>query len=340
VLLAFALAAGLEGLRERSVVWGRRAIAVVAACTLGFAVMQHFDPQNRRARLERWEWDGAIIGDVLRRAFPEKPLLAADAAGTLPYFSELPALDMLGLTDRHLATHRPTDFGAGDLGHELGDGRYVLEREPDLVIFCGPGGDPGRVEEDGTIRATPCFRSGHEMVEDPRFHERYTAVTVQGAGPRRTGPFGAAERHVVRSRVWMRREGGRIGIRREGDRVVVPAYLMMRIGNPVARLDDAGRFVVTVGGQAAAGVAAVPLAPGRWKLQLEAAGEPLRTMVRMSDSEAMLGGGYNGADFVIAGAPDSLWPVDVLTVPSGPTGETDIANLVFVREGDLPGPTP
>ena len=45
--------------------------------------------------------------------------------GTLAYWSELPALDMLGLNDRYLATHPPADFGQGGLGHELGDADYV-----------------------------------------------------------------------------------------------------------------------------------------------------------------------------------------------------------------------
>ena len=80
-----------------------------------------------------------MVGRLLGTAFAaEQPLLAVDAAGSVPYFSRLPALDMLGLSDRYLAHHRPADFGSGVLGHELGDGAYVLSREPDLVLFCHP----------------------------------------------------------------------------------------------------------------------------------------------------------------------------------------------------------
>ena len=44
---------------------------------------------------------------VVGRDSEEEPLFAVTAAGCLPYFSELPALDMLGLNDRHIAHHRP-----------------------------------------------------------------------------------------------------------------------------------------------------------------------------------------------------------------------------------------
>ena len=48
---------------------------------------------------------------------------------------------MLGLTDAHLAREKDETYGSGFIGHELGDGRYVLGREPDLVIFFHANND-------------------------------------------------------------------------------------------------------------------------------------------------------------------------------------------------------
>ena len=39
---------------------------------------------------------------------------------------------MLGLNDYHIPRNPPRNFGEGSIGHELGDGDYVLRREPDL----------------------------------------------------------------------------------------------------------------------------------------------------------------------------------------------------------------
>lgn len=82
---------------------------LLAMAMLGLpAWFQWNDPENRRALRERWEWDGQVVGNLLRRAFSDaQPLLACDAAGCLPYFSELPVIDMLEVNDRHTARTRP-----------------------------------------------------------------------------------------------------------------------------------------------------------------------------------------------------------------------------------------
>ncbi len=65
--------------------------------------MQITAPANRVARLQRWELNGEVVGKLLHAAFaPKQPLMAVTAAGALPYYADLPALDMLGLNDRYL----------------------------------------------------------------------------------------------------------------------------------------------------------------------------------------------------------------------------------------------
>jgi len=67
-------------------------------------------------RSEHFEWRAEVLGHSLRRAFAapadQPPRLAVDAAGALPYFSGLPALDMLGLSDRTIATSTAPSWAA------------------------------------------------------------------------------------------------------------------------------------------------------------------------------------------------------------------------------------
>jgi hypothetical protein len=88
-----------------------------------------FDPQIRVCRREDAAAQfGRPVGEWLRAQLPPDALVATNAAGALPYFSDLPTLDMLGLTDRHIARSRPDRRQW--VGHERGDGAYVLSRRP------------------------------------------------------------------------------------------------------------------------------------------------------------------------------------------------------------------
>jgi hypothetical protein len=65
---------------------------------------------------------------------PEDTLLAVVPAGAIPYESRLPTVDMLGITDEHIA-HRKLELGRFPAGHEKYDSEYVLDREPDIIIL-------------------------------------------------------------------------------------------------------------------------------------------------------------------------------------------------------------
>ena len=210
VVAALLAADGLEWLIARFP-RRRRTLAAAAAASLGLlAVLQATDAENDRARTERWEWDGEVIGRLLRAAFgPRQPLLATDLAGCIPYFSGLPTIDMLGLNDRWLARHPPADFGTGQIGHELGDGTYVLDRCPDLVGFT---------EVMGVL---PRFRVGREIMHDGRFFSSFQPVQFEGDDPRQFSWL-----------LWVRREGGRIGIQRAERRVTVPAFFLADRAGP------------------------------------------------------------------------------------------------------------
>lgn len=275
VLLCLALAQGVRGLARSRPALRVAGWMLAALCLLAHAIIQRDDPENRHARHERWVWDGQVVGRMLARGFgAQRPLLAVSAAGCLPYFSELPALDLLGLNDAHLARRRPRDMGAGVPGHELGDGAYVLAREPDLVIFCGPAGSP-----------SPCFRSGSEMVAVPMFFQRYKLVTFQGSDP-----------YVYRSQIWVRTEGGTLGAERTTGSVTIPGYLVCDHPDAVAALDAHGRVGMLVREEPAR-LDRIDLAAGRWRLEAESSDPPVRARLTRGAGGALLAEGEPPLDF-------------------------------------------
>jgi arabinofuranosyltransferase len=186
------------------------------------------DPDRASVQSEQWEWTGRPVGLFLKRAFGDRaPLLAVDAAGATPYFAEIDALDMLGLNDRYLGLHRPSDMGAGTLGHELGDGAYVLRRKPDLVLFHVPPG-----------QADPPWRGGQEMIRDPAFAELYRLVRFRTIETR--------EDPSREATLWVRIDNSRVGIERTPGRVVVPGFVLASMGAPFAELDESGRLAASL----------------------------------------------------------------------------------------------
>ncbi len=214
----------------------------------------HHHPEVERARTEQWEWHGKIVGDMLRRGFAaEAPLIAVDSGGCIPYFSKLPALDLLGLNDRYLAKHPPPGFGTGLIGHELGDGAYALGRKPDLVLLCGPLGSLPVGSEHG------CFRSGKEMVAAPEFRRDYAKVILETRPP-----------DVLHVTIWVRRYG-RVGIRELPGRIEVPGLLFSANPDTAVRADRDGALEAKVAPGKPARIAGLSVPAGSWRL------EPLTT---------------------------------------------------------------
>ena len=252
ILLAFLAAITMRAWISRL----RRPLAALAAgiaCLAVLTTCQFLDPKNAAALRETWVWDGEAIGTLLADAYgAKKPLLAVDPAGCVPYFSRLPSIDMLGINDHYLAHHRPADFGKGVVGHELGSGKYVLSRKPDLVLFNLPTGN-----------TRPFFRSGREMVFEAGsdFLATFRPVTFECEKPRH-----------LKSLVWARLDGGAIGIQRTGDEVRIPGHLLSANKATVARLDGEGRMGVQVLPGAPAGIPGVWVPTGRWIMRSEQSG--------------------------------------------------------------------
>lgn len=71
----------------------------------------------------------------LKSSYPADTVLSTGQAGAIKYFSGFDNIDMLGLCDRHIAKGRFDDRGLNLAGHLKGDGKYILARKPDIILF-------------------------------------------------------------------------------------------------------------------------------------------------------------------------------------------------------------
>lgn len=126
ILFPMGLYAILSLVKEsRPRVLARLAVAVCAVQLIQIPTDPRF--AYLPAHYDRW----VLLGRHLGRNHPGA-VLAADSVGKVPYFSGLRTIDMLGLTDAHIA-HRPTHGGRAIPGHSKTDPEYVLARRPDLI---------------------------------------------------------------------------------------------------------------------------------------------------------------------------------------------------------------
>ncbi len=246
-------------LAAETIAWAMRAqrrlqlgVWLSSACLVGlfgWAQQQDANIHDAAELVPPLSWRGAAIGKTVARAMSaKKPLLAVDSAGAIPYYSKLPTLDMLGLNDRYLARHRPPSMGHGLLGHELGDGDYVLRRRPDLIIPGIPG----------STRLS--YRGGGQLKADPRFADRYRKLNFQTDPPVR-----------LFFQAWVRQEG-RAGVRRTATLIEIPGHLFATTAGTVARFDAQGRLGTEFDFQHPARLSRLRLGPGRWRISTTSGG--------------------------------------------------------------------
>ena len=304
ILLAAEALAGAASAGRRP---ARYAWTAALAGLLALGVLTPYDTGRREWVVAMDEWDGRDVGLMLKRAFgDERPLVAVDSAGYLPYYSGLPCLDMLGLNDPWLSRHRPAGFGGGRLGHELGDASYTLGREHDLIVFGLAA---------GLMRAQ--YPATRAMQEDPRFQELYQYVEFQTDAGDASGPLG---------RIWVRREGGAVGVRREGGRVTVPGYLATGAEGLRALPDERGRLGVLATHARPATLRTLRLEPGGWNLVVNGAALPFLALVWNGAEELDLRRTASGIAFEV---PAGAGPVDIQVAP--PEG----VQMLHVRRLDL-----
>jgi arabinofuranosyltransferase len=194
--------------------------------------------------MRNWEWDGKIIGDDLREAFFDRqPLMAVTAAGCIPYWSRLPCIDMLGLNDDYLPRHKPADFSGGLLGHDLGDGPYILGRKPDIILF--------------NIGSEPLFRAGDQLKANEEFRDKYAKVRLRT-------PLGGWRSTAL---AWFRLDSPSIGICRGPKRISIPAFFLNAYSHTQA-FPSGNRLAVVVGKGRPAGICLSNLRAEDWDVHV------------------------------------------------------------------------
>ena len=267
-LAALIAAEVLAWMVERAPRRSLAALGLGVAMVVQIGIVSFKDPQRAKAKRNVWMWRGQPAGLFMKRAFGERePLMAVDAAGALPYFSELPAIDMLGLNDRHIARHRPKSFGRGKLAHELGDGNYVMRRAPDLIAFHTARGE-----------RRPMWLSGRQMVRKPEFRKLYQLVKYRTPPPERLPGF-----------LWIRKEDGVLGVSRASDEIRVPGYFVTMLRGNEARLDSDGIVASVATRELPATLERFPVPRGLWQVSAVAK-EPVEILVRAASGEELARG--------------------------------------------------
>jgi arabinofuranosyltransferase len=127
--------------------------------------------------------DLVAAGKKLDEVLPADAWIAATNAGRVPYFARRRCIDMMGLSDKHISRTEPRPNQAQHLeGHLKGDGGYVLDRQPEAIVFLRLAVRGTALAEDndwfGVAQRLAFSISESEIVRDPRFRREYTLCSL------------------------------------------------------------------------------------------------------------------------------------------------------------------
>lgn len=151
----------------------RRLVAGLALLILVVNLYYAYTDKETYQNLQRGDYvqqKGTLVGRWLLERAPEGTVIATNTAGTIPYYSQLKTIDMLGLNDRHIARREMTYMGYGFAGHEKGDGAYILAKRPDIIQFSSAS---------GSERPSVDFFGDNEIYRNPLFREEYRLSTYE-----------------------------------------------------------------------------------------------------------------------------------------------------------------
>lgn len=182
VLAADGAVAALWAIRERvdkRALAGAASVALLGAMAMNLSVSKSYiDGIRRDAAIDA---DRVKIGKWLRDNVPPDYVVLVDAAGQIPYYSHLRAIDNLGLNDEVIAHAKTDDPGSEKAGHERADAQYVASRRPDLFVeWHGLWPQPWDAAFWKT-RTQPT-RAGGEFLALPEVFTLYEPKSVQLAG--------------------------------------------------------------------------------------------------------------------------------------------------------------
>lgn len=140
----------------------RALLLAVMTCVYGVVATRYVPELTPYLSNEKVAEQGEEVGRWLAQHAPPDAVLATNTAGSIPYYSHLRTIDMLGLNDVHIAHRVISDAGERHAGHEKHDGLYVLALRPQYIHF---GSSRGAVE--------PKYAGDHEIAASPDFLRDY-----------------------------------------------------------------------------------------------------------------------------------------------------------------------
>ncbi len=161
--------------------WLRPAAAAAMTAALVLFTLQA-SQDDVAVRVERQTVSERVaIGRWMRENLPSDTVVAVVPAGSIPYESRLPSIDMLGLNDEHIA-HRQLDLPGVIIGHEKYDSDYVLDRRPEVIILNDHlTRAPWRLADYDVLRGQ-IILALPDMLSSPRLLQAYEPRSAQIGG--------------------------------------------------------------------------------------------------------------------------------------------------------------
>ena len=183
--------------RERHPANPKSRLAKIAFAVLAFTILQvvyfvgRVPPQGLvHGFIVYNTMDWALVAGKLREKTPPDTAIATIPIGAMGYFSHRYILDLVGLTDTHIA-HAQVPTGVAITGHEKYDIDYVMRRNPEM-IFSWPGLMPP--EPEGLVKwvlSNIGAEAQKKLMLHPETRRRYTFVwmILDQQTPIRRGSF-------------------------------------------------------------------------------------------------------------------------------------------------------
>jgi len=149
----------------------------------GFYTAHDFQTHGFWPQQDRRHRELVAAGKKLGEILPPDAWLAATAAGRVPYFADRRCVDMMGLSDRHIAAQPAKVGDTLELaGHLKGDGAYVIDRQPDAIAFLRlivrPTPLTNQPNWPQATRRQAFSISEREIAAMPRFRKEYRLYSL------------------------------------------------------------------------------------------------------------------------------------------------------------------
>lgn len=151
---------------------------LLAACVLFTTTPSFFGLSKKEVFIDNdlFMADRIVIGKWLHENMKNETI-ALNAIGAVSYYSELPIVDMLGLTEVNISHNkRKIKDSSIPPGHEKYDSEYVLSKNPSMIML-GPTFLTDTASEEDFLK-TYFFPSDKDMLSNPEFRERYDFTSV------------------------------------------------------------------------------------------------------------------------------------------------------------------